>query len=329
MSVANSAAEPGTGAVIRFDASQAPESERLAYWIDQVCDATAAAECEVADRRRLRGLLEHQTVADLSINRLHVSEQAFRRTPRHVGAMTDEVFALVLVRSGEARVEMGSQRVVAHAGDLLINPGNDPGVMQLSEGADLLLTVVAGSVMQHSTGHAPRNGVLHLPAAADQASAANALLSALLKLPRHAQAQAWLLRDALLSTLASVVAGAQLPADDSRLAAYHRTRALQFITQHLTDASLNVPTIAAGIGLSVSQLHRLFPAASGSVMGRVRARRIEVAKSLLQQRAAQPGAIASVGFDVGFQTAAHFTRVFKSQVGLAPREWLESTTTRT
>ncbi len=307
-----------------IDLELLPASHRLGYWIDQVCAASAEADCELgSEPSQLHGRLEHLRVGDIAINQLQVSAQTFRRTRPHLSRARDEVFALVQVCQGSAQVDMGGQRITLTSGDLAINSGLETGAMHLTDDTEVLLTVIPSKLMQSITGVAhPRGTVLiprHGPATALLTGFLHQLSGQAARLSHDAAAQ---LRNGLLSTVAAawITHGPQAGGDTSRLADYHRARVLAFMHENLATAGLDVAAIATGVGLSISQVHRLFPASSGSPMRRLWALRLQQARQLLDS--AHPPALSDIAWRCGYQTQAHFTHSFKRQHGLTPGAYL-------
>lgn len=316
-----SAAVQGRASV---DLDDLPPADRLGYWVDQICAASAEAECELnGEPDSLRGRLDHLSIGDIAINRLHVSAQTFRRTRAHLSRMREEVFALVQIRSGSAQVEQGDQRIVLRTGDLAINSGLDPGDMHLSDNAVVMLTVVSAALMRVVTGNAHPRGTLLISRDGLLAPLLGGFLHSLTVQPDELTAERVMhLRNGLLSTIAAACApsAAASTGDFGRLAEYHRARVLAFMRQHLATPSLDVDALARGVGLSVSQIHRLFPSATGSPMRRLWAMRLERACELLQ--AAQMPRLGDVAWLCGFESQAHFSRLFKQHHGMSPSAYL-------
>ncbi|MBP6726686.1 MAG: helix-turn-helix domain-containing protein [Ottowia sp.] len=306
-----------------IDLAEMPANERLGCWVDEVCAASAEADCELSEPERLYGRLEHLHISDIAINHLRVSAQTFRRTRAHLSRARDDVFALVRVQSGQARVEQGERRIVLDAGDLAINSGLETGAMHLSEGADVLLTVIPAALMRSVTGTSHQRGTLRLGRDGHYAPLLSQFLQSLVD---HADtlssASASHLRNGLLSTIAAACTpGPTAEADDAnRLAQYHRARVLEFMRQHLATPGLDLAAIAAGVGLSVSQIHRLFPSSSGSPMRTLWQLRLQRARQLLDTT--HPPQLADVAWLCGYQTQAHFNHAFKRQFGAAPTVYL-------
>ena len=197
--------------------------------------------------------------------------------------------------------------------------------MRLSDNADIVLTVIPAALMQSVTGSAHPRGTLLVSGNSPLAPLLHGFLHGLTDQPEQLSADsAAHLRNGLLSTVAAACAahtGAP-QAELSRLADYHRARVLTFMQQHLATPGLDVATIARGVDLSESQIHRLFPAAGGSPMRRLWAMRLQRACELLQ--ATRRPRLADVAWLCGFQSQAHFNHMFKQHHGQTPSAYLAS-----
>jgi AraC family transcriptional regulator len=82
---------------------------------------------------------------------------------------------------------------------------------------------------------------------------------------------------------------------------------------------VSLKDLAAACGLSVSYFVRAFKASTGDPPHRWMLRhRIERAKAQLGETEAR---LADIAIACGFADQSHFTRVFKSFVGLSPAAW--------
>ncbi|UTI62645.1 helix-turn-helix domain-containing protein [Paraconexibacter antarcticus] len=92
----------------------------------------------------------------------------------------------------------------------------------------------------------------------------------------------------------------------------------RWIEARLHDPRLSPREIAATHAISVRTLHALFAATDESVSEFVKRRRLERARAELLD---VPGvAITKVALRWGFPSAAHFSRCFRAEFGLSPRE---------
>jgi len=100
---------------------------------------------------------------------------------------------------------------------------------------------------------------------------------------------------------------------DSRLSQIQR--AVKWIRAHLTEP-LPVETLANIASMSVSAFHRHFKAVTGlSPLAYHKQMRLQEARRRLL---AAPGAVASVAFSVGYESASQFSREYSRQFGVSP-----------
>ena len=105
----------------------------------------------------------------------------------------------------------------------------------------------------------------------------------------------------------------QLARADSRLSQVHR--AVKWVRAHLAEP-LPVETLAGVASMSVSSFHRHFKAVTGlSPLAYHKQMRLQEARRRL---VAEPGAVASVAFAVGYESASQFSREYTRQFGLPP-----------
>ncbi len=105
----------------------------------------------------------------------------------------------------------------------------------------------------------------------------------------------------------------QFARTDSRLSQIHR--AVKWIRAHLAEP-LPVETLAGVASMSVSSFHRHFKAVTGlSPLAYHKQMRLREARRRLL---AEPGAVASVAFSVGYESASQFSREYTRQFGMPP-----------
>ncbi|WP_417624500.1 transcriptional regulator FeaR [Paremcibacter congregatus] len=93
------------------------------------------------------------------------------------------------------------------------------------------------------------------------------------------------------------------------------------IEQKLTDPGLTPSMVAELCGLSIRHLHRLFQAEGASCGEWIRLRRLNEARQQLADRRYADQNIIQIAFHWGFNDAAHFSRAFKQEFGLSPRQY--------
>ncbi|MCW5667974.1 MAG: helix-turn-helix domain-containing protein [Piscinibacter sp.] len=100
-----------------------------------------------------------------------------------------------------------------------------------------------------------------------------------------------------------------------------RERIKQHVAQHLADPALTVDQIARALNCSRRQLYNAFAEEPDGVAGYILARRLEACRRVLADRAQQHRSLTDVALGLGFQNMAHFSRVFRTHLGLTPSDF--------
>jgi len=95
----------------------------------------------------------------------------------------------------------------------------------------------------------------------------------------------------------------------------------QYIEMNLCNSDLNNQSIAASQGISLRYLNKLFEEQSDSVHSLVLEKRLKRSLKLLQDPAYSGHSIETIAYNVGFSSAAHFSRCFKKYFGQNPSQY--------
>lgn len=111
-----------------------------------------------------------------------------------------------------------------------------------------------------------------------------------------------------------------LACSDTAVVAAHKRRVLAYIERHCLDGQLSAAHIAAGCGLSVRYLHGIFAGSEQSVMARVWSARLMRARQMLTDPVPHRRSVSEVAYRCGFGSPASFSRAFRRQFSVSPRE---------
>lgn len=100
-----------------------------------------------------------------------------------------------------------------------------------------------------------------------------------------------------------------------------RERIKQHVAHHLADPALSVDQIARALNCSRRQLYNAFAEEPDGVASYILARRLDACRRVLADRAHDHRSLTDIALGFGFQNMAHFSRVFRSQLGLPPSEF--------
>lgn len=124
--------------------------------------------------------------------------------------------------------------------------------------------------------------------------------------------------DAALELLRAAVEP-NVPTSRSAKRAALRSEVRRYIRASLHNPHLGPETIARARAISVRALHALYEDTGDSVAGIVRRERLSRCREDLGL--VTGGSVTEIAFRWGFRDAAHFSRVFKREYGVTPREF--------
>jgi len=126
----------------------------------------------------------------------------------------------------------------------------------------------------------------------------------------------------LLSNMCRGSAPSNSPADIPGRAKY--ARVASFLEAHLADERLSPQMISDALGCSVRTLHRMFQLQWGVTFGTyLWQRRLERCIADLRDPGQAMRSITDIAYSWGFNSSAHFSRLFKATVGQSPRAYRE------
>lgn len=101
----------------------------------------------------------------------------------------------------------------------------------------------------------------------------------------------------------------------------HLHRICQTIETMLSDSALSLRRLADKSGVSTRYIQKLFAAADDTFSHYLRVRRLERCRMDLGSPMCARLSISEICFRWGFNDSAHFSRAFRNQYGLSPREY--------
>lgn len=310
--------------VCMIDAEAGPVGERVDYWrgvLRERLGITARVDPIGSDEFR-------QSVATDVLGDVVIAER--RGSPFHAWrapcAASDRVMA-TLNLDGHFFVDSHDNGETPLApGKLLVFPLANAGELRFVESTrHLVLSVPAARLAEHC----PEWRELATVPLDQQAAPVRMLADLALSMLQHSDGLGPNCRSAGGSMLVSLLASALAARDEgeqsqsSRMQGYHLQRIRNYVLTHLCDPQLDAPRIAAGVGLSLRYVHRLFAAEPLHLMQWVLEQRLSRCHEAIRANTAATASISQIAYRWGFNDAAHFSRAFRKRFGLSPREVAE------
>jgi AraC-like DNA-binding protein len=293
-----------TPSPVEFSTVGLPDQDRIELWEGHNAEALIGLRCRTLDTARLEATEINVQLGSIGLARVvgtsHVVErdaELIRRRPSDSVVM---YFSLV----GEAFFYSSDGVRTVRPGQLLLCDADKAFMRGFSRGLEELVVKMPRSVFEDVAGARS----LDDPMVFDFSKRGNAHAAALAHHVNRATRSSDPVppdEDAILELISVLATGAR---DD--LNAAHRAAAKAFIERRITDPSLSATMVADAIGISARHLSRVFAVDGLSVPRHILARRLDLARVLLEKPAASSMTIAEIAHHSGFASAAHFSNAF-------------------
>ena len=298
-----------SGAPRSFSTVGLPHEQRIELWESHNADALIGLRC-----RTLTDSVLDATEVDLQVERLHVARvqgtsHVVERDLALVRQRPTQAVALFFGLRGETFYYHDDGVRTLQPGQLLVCDADRPFMRGFSRGLEELVLKVPHEVFAEATGIE----ALPRPVVVPFGSGENPYAEALARLVGSAVREddpAPVHEGELLELVGALAS----PGRPDGPAAY-TAAARAYVERHLRDRSLSATTVAAAIGLSPRHLSRVFAELGTTFPQHVLARRLELARTMLEDPAAGTMTIAEVAHHCGFASAAHFSNAFTARFG--------------
>lgn len=256
-----------------------------------------------------------------SRTRLH-----FRRSWSHIREDSTDVAVLWFVKRGGIRLAHAGGESLARAGDFMITQSMTPFSIACETSDDgrheVLHMVVPAHLLRRFVAHEVRTGFC-VPARGRKFAIAERILTDLFEdAGEFKEPTAQSLIDTALAVLSDAIREHQ-PAAPQRQTLTDKRLAdvLRFIELHLSDPKLSLAMVAKGCGISPRYLSLLLKLNGTPFSTLIWERRLKMAGQWLATSKPAEASISEIAYRVGFKSAAHFSRMFKREFDLSPRQY--------
>ena len=247
--------------------------------------------------------------------------QRWASTPGKIG----DTFWLSISLSGESILHLGETSIPMAPGDILYGKRGVPSALDISTGFRQLLINIPGSTLARKAPFPLPNKAIYLSGQSGIGRIFSGLLTAIADCfddlddatvgPVEAALPQFLLSSLFPKESDLPIVGA------AAVRAGALQRIWQSIENSLGDADLSISRIAEEHQLSVRYVQKLFEDSGQSFSTYVRRRRLEQCRADLANKLNADVSITATCFRWGFNDSATFSRAFRDEFGVSPRQY--------
>lgn len=300
--------------------------ERVPLWRETISSTYVPLEFAVDRPDNFVGRIQSESLGAIAVSRVEARRHRASRTDRLCAAHDAPFYKLSMPLTGSATVTQAGRRSLLGPGDLTLYDTSQPYEI-LDESGRMLVLLIPHEVIR-----LPRNALANLTARTIRGNEGiGALFAPMLRslgdnIDSLHLLQSQRLGDHVLDMVTTLYTDVLArdgysPEDPASLI---RARIDAFIDANLRDPALNPDGIAEGCYISTGYLHRLFRTEGTTVSARIRTLRLARCRRDLLDPGHWEQPVSSIGASWGFIDAAHFSRVFKAEYGMSPRDFRAS-----
>lgn len=243
------------------------------------------------------------------------------RTVNEIARTSGRALSLLHLRHGKEAITIGDSEIILHAGDMVLWDSERRMTFDVPDRLEKLTLMFPYTAL---TSIFPSAGD-YVGRVITQRPGLSTLLTSYLD---SIEKEMWTMSSEDLTAamkptmdlLATVLTmESRLPRQSLRALSLKRVQ--HYIVSNLADPELSPATIAGSNGITPRYLHLLFEDGGTSVSNWVRERRLERCRDDIHCSVTTGKTITEIAYAWGFNDLSHFSKAFKKQFGVSPREY--------
>jgi AraC-like DNA-binding protein len=310
-----------------YSTAGVPARRRTSYWNEVYTSHFAQVTFDPVSRENFEAELRTGTLGPLELARVCYHAANVERTRSHIVRTNQRRLSFVLHLRGRGVFTHYGHATLLDEGDFVLSDNAEPHHLSLEGPADVIIVRCPTQVLKPFLPLPERLCGLRLPAREGFTSTAAAMMLSLVEnlergfSPKFSQ---MIVRNILEVMATSYAMVFDEGVADCSVVGARRVQARRFIEAHLNDPELNATAVANALEVSPRYLRMLFAADHETVSGYILRRRLEECARHLANSLWRGQTITEVAFAGGFNSVAHFTRVFRQQYGVTPRQYRDT-----
>ena len=314
-----------------YSTDHVPRSTRANYWNQLYSSRFAQVTFNPLDRDEFEAELKVDHVGDLGIARVQSKPTDIERTRLHINGSRRRLFSFVLQLRGTAVFSHYGHEETLDEGDFTLCDNAAPHRLRFPGPAEFIMLRVDPDLLRAHLPFPERVCGLRLPAREGFTNTAATMARSLwdqVEAGLPSKFDSMVTRN-MLEVMATSYAIAFDPwISDSSAVGARRAEARRFIEAHLKEPGLSPGMVATALRISPRYLRMLVAADQETLSAYILRRRLEECAKQISNALWRGRTLTDIAFHYGFNSAAHFTRVFHSQFGVTPRQYRDAHLTK-
>lgn len=312
---------------VQFSTRDEHPGDRIARWRQINLDYFGNLEVDCLSEGALDAEFAMFTVGELRMFRIEAPMHRIRRSACTGELPCDGMYKLVLQLQGRADIVQSDGSSQLRPGDWSLYDPRVPYSITNHERASLLAVQIPRRLLKSFK--VP--SLLRCQAQASNVVGLHAVLGSFLcslseQLVTLSDGVGQPLSETVVGLVASTLAAyRQDGSEPPTLPGVLKARVKQYVQTHLGEPDLTLDRIAKDMHCSKRYLHRVFEDERCSLERYIWQARLERCQVALRAPSAARRSVSEVAYQWGFNSSAHFCRLFKSQYGLSPTDFRRQT----
>jgi len=312
-----------------YNSEALPTATRASAWNALYSQQMNRVDFTPADRLGFTAQLMLGRLGPIQFARMCANRSNIERTRQHIVHGTPRIYSFLLQARGTSVLHHCGQEARLAQGDFVLCDSNAPHSFTIGDTSTvIMLRLNAGTLKEHLPSPERFCG-LRLSNEVGLTGTMAAMvekLNAQLETGFTSVYDERLARHVLEMLSMSYTLGFEHQSEISAVLRGRQSEVVRYIEDHLRDPQLSPATIAEGLRISPRYLRAVFGSMGEKVSAYIVRRRLEECARQIRNPAWAGHTLTEIAFSWGFNSAAHFTRTFHDQFGMAPREYRRQAT---
>ncbi|WP_336763412.1 helix-turn-helix domain-containing protein [Asaia sp. VD9] len=306
------------------DLSVQPSGERrVEFWREIILRLFADVQVSSISKTDFFGTVRSQRFENFRLSSIAASRQTVSRRFREARSEHENRYFAVLMMQGRQVIEQNGHQTILGPGHVAIYDATRPHKLSFEGDWREIVFSIPRPALNNLIVNAEDRVATSLNVSSGVGTVLASYLNALTgQIGTLSETEMVRLAEPAMTMLAMALGGVSASEENhQRVRSVTLLRVKRYIQNHLHDPRMDASMIAAASGLSIRYINKLFATENTSLLRYVLAQRLQRCAEALALNGPGSASIAEIAMRWGFNDVSHFSRSFRVQYGVTPRDW--------